>query len=172
MNKLMRQLRTGATPVENPRPVNLEPLIRNVCAGKAERETVIDLDLSQGIFALGHPERLESVIGHLVQNALDASGGGKVGVRLLRDEGAAVVEIADQGAGMTADFIQERLFKPFQTTKPTGMGVGVYESSQYVTSLGGRLLVESAPGSGTRVRVVLPLGHEPSAADLKPQEAA
>ena len=172
MNKLMRQLRTGATPVENPRPVNLEPLIRNVCAGKAERETVIDLDLSQGIFALGHPERLESVIGHLVQNALDASTGGKVGIRLLRDEGAAVVEIADQGAGMTADFIQERLFKPFQTTKPTGMGVGVYESSQYVTSLGGRLLVESAPGSGTRVRVVLPLGHEPSAADLKPQEAA
>jgi putative PEP-CTERM system histidine kinase len=172
MNKLLRQLGTGATPVEKPRPVNLEPIIRSVCAGKSGRETEIDMDLSRGLFAIGHAEQLEYVIAHLVQNALDASTGGKVGVRLIRDEGSAVVEITDQGTGMTPDFIQERLFKPFQTTKPTGMGVGVYESSQYVTSIGGRILVDSTPGSGTRVRVVLPLGHEPSGADLNPQEAA
>jgi putative PEP-CTERM system histidine kinase len=172
MNKLLRQLGTGVTPVEKPRSVNLEPIIRSVCAGKSGQETVIDMDLSRGVFALGHAEQLEYVIAHLVQNALDASTRGKVSVRLSRDEGFAVIEITDQGTGMTPDFIQERLFKPFQTTKPTGMGVGVYESSQYVTSIGGRILVDSTPGSGTRVRVVLPPGHEPSAADLKPQEAA
>jgi len=172
MNRLLRQLSTGATPVEKPRPVNLEPLIRSVCAGKSGRENAIDMDFSQSVFVLGHAEQLEYVIAHLVQNALDASTGGKVGVRLFRDGGSGVIEITDEGTGMTPDFIQERLFKPFQTTKPTGMGVGVYESSQYVTSLGGRILVESAPGNGTRVRVVLPLGHESSAADLKPQEAA
>jgi signal transduction histidine kinase len=58
---------------------------------------------------------------------------------------------------MTREFIQERLFKPFQTTKPAGMGIGVYESSQYVTKLGGEITVASEPGAGTRVTVRLPL---------------
>jgi signal transduction histidine kinase len=57
---------------------------------------------------------------------------------------------------MTPEFIRDRLFKPFQTTKPHGMGIGVYESLQYVTGLGGRILVDSRPGAGTEVRVFLP----------------
>ncbi|HVP87584.1 MAG TPA: ATP-binding protein, partial [Casimicrobiaceae bacterium] len=61
----------------------------------------------------------------------------------------------DSGIGMSAEFVRERLFKPFQTTKPGGMGIGVYESFQYVTGLGGQMLIESEPGRGTRVRVLL-----------------
>jgi signal transduction histidine kinase len=67
-----------------------------------------------------------------------------------------VVEVSDRGIGMTPEFIRERLFKPFQTTKPAGMGIGAYESFQYVSELGGRVAVESAPGAGTRIRVFLP----------------
>ena len=52
---------------------------------------------------------------------------------------------------MTPEFVRERLFKPFQTTKPTGMGIGVYESSQYVAGLGGSIAVESEPGVGRTV---------------------
>ena len=52
--------------------------------------------------------------------------------------------------------MRERLFKPFETTKGEGMGIGVYESSQYVKSIGGDIRVESAPGAGTSVRVRLP----------------
>jgi signal transduction histidine kinase len=63
---------------------------------------------------------------------------------------------------MTPEFIRDRLFKPFETTKPTGMGIGVYESSQYVTSLGGELVIDSTPGSGTRVHLRLPAGEAPS----------
>jgi putative PEP-CTERM system histidine kinase len=173
MNKLMLQLRTGATPVEKPRPVDLETVIREVCLAKSDQTVSIDMDLTSGISAMGHADQLEHVIGHLVQNALDATGGrGKVAVRLRRDDEAALIEVTDNGVGMTPEFVRDRLFKPFQTTKTTGMGVGVYESSQYVTERGGRILVDSTPDVGTRVRVVLPLGHDTAASTVEPKEAA
>ena len=122
---------------------------------------------------MGHVDQLEHVMGHLVQNALDATTDrGKVAVRLRRDDDVAVIEVTDSGVGMTPEFIRDRLFKPFQTTKATGMGVGVYESAQYVTGLGGRILVDSSPDAGTRVRVVLPVGHDTVAPTMEPKEAA
>ena len=59
---------------------------------------------------------------------------------------------------MTSDFVRQRLFKPFQTTKRNGMGIGAYESYQYVAGLGGRIEVEGRPNGGTLVRVLLPRG--------------
>ncbi len=56
---------------------------------------------------------------------------------------------------MTPDFVRDRLFKPFQTTKDSGTGIGAYESQQYVKQLGGQIEVESAPDEGTCVRVRL-----------------
>jgi putative PEP-CTERM system histidine kinase len=173
MNKLMLQLRTGATPVEKPHPVNLEKVIRSVCQAKGEQSPAIAMDLGTDISAMGHPDQLEHVIGHLVQNAIDASSeNGKVGIQLRRENDSAVIEVTDEGAGMTPEFIRDRLFRPFQTTKASGMGVGVYESSQYVAELGGRIVVESAPESGTRVRVVLPTVGTATVAGVKPKEAA
>jgi signal transduction histidine kinase len=173
MNKLMLQLRTGARPVEQPRSVDLASAIRNVCAAKSEESTLIDMDLAGGVYGVGHVDQLEHVIGHLVQNALDAiAAGGRVSVRLRRDDDAAVIEVTDNGVGMTPEFVRDRLFKPFQTTKATGMGVGVYESAQYVTELGGRILVDSTPEVGTRVRVVLPLGNDTVTPTVEPKEAA
>jgi putative PEP-CTERM system histidine kinase len=156
MNQLLLQLRTGATPVENPRLVALGPILRRICAAKAVRRPVT-LDLTADSAVFGHEDRLEHVIGHLVQNALDATDGhGNVTVRLGRDEAFAWVEVRDTGVGMTPEFVRERLFKPFETTKTSGMGIGVYESSQYVAGLGGRIVVDSTPGVGTGVRVLLP----------------
>jgi signal transduction histidine kinase len=66
------------------------------------------------------------------------------------------VEVADTGTGMSTKFVRERLFKPFQSTKPTGMGIGAYESSRYIGELGGRILVDSRPNAGTRIKVFLP----------------
>ena len=102
--------------------------------------------------------RLERVLGHLLQNAIEATPrDGSVDVRLLRDGRAAVVELRDSGEGMSAEFIRERLFEPFDTTKPAGMGIGVFESREYVRELGGQLEVSSAPLAGTTFRVILPL---------------
>jgi len=158
MNRLLLQLRSGETPVENPRPVELSPLIDRVRQVYVKQGRHIALDVEPGTRALGHEERLERVIGHLVQNAVDASEPDspvEINVR-LSDDGRAVIEVSDHGKGMSTEFIRDQLFKPFRTTKPSGMGIGAFESQQYVSELGGRILVDSAVGRGSRFTIYLP----------------
>jgi signal transduction histidine kinase len=70
--------------------------------------------------------------------------------------------VSDTGAGMTAEFIRERLFKPFDTTKGSkGMGIGAYQVREYVKSLGGRVDVASRVGHGTRIALRIPLAAPP-----------
>ena len=96
------------------------------------------------------------MIAHLVQNAFDASADkDTVELAVQRAGEDIVVEVTDHGVGMTEEFVRERLFRPFQTTKSTGMGIGAYECQQYVQQVGGRIEVDSAPGKGTRMRLVL-----------------
>jgi putative PEP-CTERM system histidine kinase len=158
MNRLLLQLRSGTTPIENAKPVDLGPIIERVTTTHACGGRNIGVTLQAGLRALGHEERLERVLGHLVQNAVDATTaeGGQVFVRAYSETGHTVIEVADSGQGMSPEFVREQLFRPFQSTKPTGMGIGAYESHRYVTELGGRITVETAPGAGTRIRVLLP----------------
>jgi putative PEP-CTERM system histidine kinase len=157
MTHLLLQLRSGATPVDKPVSVALEPIVRRVQAAKAVAPQRLTVEVAAGVSALGHEDRLERVIGHLVQNALDATPpDGSVAVRVFRENGQAAIEIADEGVGMTAEFVRNKLFRPFQSSKPGGMGIGAYESAQYVSDLGGRLDVDSQPGRGTRIKIVLP----------------
>jgi putative PEP-CTERM system histidine kinase len=159
MNRLLAQLRLGTAPVDNPMSVNLVQVVDRVCRSRSMRRAGIDVAAEGDVRALGHGERLERVIGHLVQNAVDATQvDGLIRVHVYASDQHAVLEIVDDGVGMTSEFVQRRLFKPFQTTKRDGMGIGAYESYQYVTGLGGRIEVESCPNGGTRVRVFLPRG--------------
>src|SRR6185295_13885440 len=106
-------------------------------------------------------------IGHLIQNAIEATPAeGSVVVQLLRQNSSAVIEIADTGCGMSEQFVRNRLFKPFESTKTAGMGIGTYETEQYVKELGGRIDVESREAQGTVFRIRLPL-HVPAAADTE-----
>lgn len=158
MNHLMQQLRSGAEPIERPGPVDLCAVADRLQRRFGTGRDGLAFDVEQGVVVLGHEDRLERVVGHLLQNAIDASGDNpSVRVRIRRDGAQAVVEVADQGVGMSAEFVRERLFKPFQSTKHAGMGIGAYESQQYVSSVGGRIQVDTAPGVGTTVRVFLPL---------------
>jgi putative PEP-CTERM system histidine kinase len=104
------------------------------------------------------PDRLEAVVEHLVQNAQEATpDDGEVSLRAWTEGQDVVVEVRDSGCGMDARFIRERLFRPFDTTKGNaGMGVGVYESREFVQSLGGRLEVTSDPGVGTVFELRMP----------------
>ena len=77
---------------------------------------------------------------------------------LSRAADHALLQIADTGCGMSEDFVQHQLFKPFATTKgKAGMGMGVYESLHVVRAVGGRLSVASTPGAGTTFQITLPL---------------
>jgi putative PEP-CTERM system histidine kinase len=172
MNRLLLQLRSGSTPVEKPAAIELAPLLQKVQGAHAGQDRGVELTLEPGLRAIGHAERLVRVVGHLVQNAIDASRpGGLVRVHTRGEGGWAVIEVCDEGAGMSEEFVREHLFKPFRTTKPAGMGIGAYESQQYVGELGGRISVESWPGAGTRMCVYLP---QPSRASVTPdlQQAA
>lgn len=114
---------------------------------------------------IAHPERLERVVGHLVQNALDATPeDGKVSIRLNTGHADRVrVVVEDSGCGMSAAFLRERLARPFQTTKASGMGIGVYETQQYITELGGAIHFDSEEGRGTRVTIDLPAARHAGA---------
>jgi signal transduction histidine kinase len=95
-------------------------------------------------------------------------------LRVKHESGHATIEIEDDGAGMDEDFIRNRLFKPFFTTKASkGMGIGAYQARAYVHSLGGTMRVNSTPGQGSVFTIQLPLA-EPAVAALvadKPQAA-
>jgi putative PEP-CTERM system histidine kinase len=170
MKQLMMQLREGTTPVNAPQGVDLGGVIARIHRSKANQQPIVDLQLEDRVATRGHEDRLERVIGHLVQNAIDATEDhGHVWIRLAREDGQALVEVGDNGCGMSPEFVQERLFKPFQTTKPTGMGIGAYESFQYLQELGGRVQVDSAPGVGTRVKLLLPLFELPAASTVSAQ---
>jgi putative PEP-CTERM system histidine kinase len=157
MKQLMMQLREGTTPVDAPHGVDLATVIGRIQRAKANQSPVTELNVEERVAAIGHEDRLERVIGHLVQNAIDATDkDGRVWIRLAKQDGLALVEIGDTGQGMTSEFMRERLFKPFQTTNATGMGIGAYESFQYVQELGGRVQVDSTPNVGTHVRLLLP----------------
>lgn len=158
MRQLMLQLREGDKPHGVAGGVELAAIARRLAAAAVGKGRALELELQGDVSARGHEERIERVLGHVVQNALDATPPeGRVVLRLRRVGSHAQVEVVDTGCGMTQEFMDQRLFKPFQTTKPAGMGIGAYESYQYLQELGGKINVESAPGQGTRVTILLPL---------------
>ena len=171
MKQLMLQLREGAIPADSSRGVGLDEVARRVQKSKATQMPPVELHIRETVVARGHEERLERVIGHLVQNALEATPPeGKVWIAVGREDNMAMVEVGDTGHGMSAEFIRERLFKPFQTSKQAGMGIGAYESRQYIQELGGDIRVESAENSGTRFYVKLPLIEVRKTSDLNQLE--
>lgn len=168
MRQLMLQLREGAAPAGGAVGVLLEPIARQLQTAAQRRGRQLELELQSHVATRGHPERLERVLGHLVTNALEATQPGqRVWLKLDRLGSHARVQVGDQGVGMSPAFVRERLFKPFQTTKETGMGIGVYESVQYVQELGGKVTVDSEEGVGTVVTLLLPLMQTQPPADLQ-----
>lgn len=173
MRQLMLQLRAGATPVAGSFGVNLAAIIRRIQQAKASQAPALNLSLQDGIMARGHEERVERVIGHVIQNALDATPpDGRIDVLLDVHDGMARVEVTDTGKGMPPEFVRDRLFKPFQTTKEAGMGIGAYESFLYVQELGGRIEVESEQNAGTRVAMIFPLFEVRNESDVQRLEMA
>jgi len=167
MRRLMLQLREGAAPPGGSRGVELAPIVARLEAMAAAQGRSLDINRLERLATRGHDDRLERVLGHLVQNALDATPpDGRVWLQAERYSGQVKIEVGDTGAGMTEEFVQTRLFKPFNTTKRSGMGVGSYESHQYIRELGGSISAASQLGQGTVVTVLLPLFELPQGSDL------
>ena len=173
MRQLMLQLREGATPPGKAFGVSLGEIVKRIQAVATGRGRTLEVELKEAVLTRGHEERLERIIGHVVQNAFDATDpSGRVWLQLDRVSGQACIVVGDTGQGMSQDFMRDRLFKPFQTTKQAGMGIGAYESFQYVQELGGKIEVQSEVNQGTVVTIRLPLFETRKESDLHLQEAS
>jgi putative PEP-CTERM system histidine kinase len=170
MRRLMLQLREGATPPGGSRGVELAPIVRRLAANVKAQGRTLEITELERLATRGHDDRLERVVGHLVQNALDATpADGRVWIQVTRYSGQVQLQVGDTGAGMSEDFVRNQLFRPFNTTKHSGMGIGTYESFQYIRELGGTMQVDSQPGTGTTITVLLPLFETQRGSDLMQQ---
>lgn len=154
---LARLGRYGAHGGEAPQPVAVGELLTKVAARYTGQPDVVVVDRPL-CAVLADREALEQALVHLVQNAIEASEGGTgVFLDVVAEESHAVIEVIDSGPGMSPEFIRTRLFKPFNSSKPGGFGIGAFEARELVRAMGGRLDVESREGLGTRFRLRLPL---------------
>ena len=166
MKLLLQKLSRSESP-EHLVPLAIDKVLIGAVALKAafEPHPVLEL-IDAGLKVLADRERLERVLGHLIQNAIEATPkDGKVAISLRRQAGHVKITITDTGEGMSEEFIRERLFKPFESTKSAGMGIGVFESQEYIAELGGKIELVSEVGVGTTFHVILPL-HQHQAQTL------
>jgi putative PEP-CTERM system histidine kinase len=158
MNKVMAQLRRSSD-VSRSQPVALADILSEAASSKQAFKLRPELDLPPATLRVrAERERLIRAVGHLLQNALEATPpAGSVTMRAFEASGQAIIEIIDTGCGMDEEFIRTRLFQPFDSTKGAGMGIGAYECRETLRALGGSIEVDSTPGQGTCFRLSLPL---------------
>jgi len=157
--KVLSQLRNKQVIQSQSKEADISLLIgkvveqRNVTQPQVQFESPSDcmMDLDGDTF--------HSVLNHLIQNAQEAtSDDGWVKVKLKQSPNTITIEIEDNGSGMSLDFIEQRLFKPFDTTKGNaGMGIGVYEAKQFVEGIAGSINVKSVEGQGSTFIIQLPI---------------
>ncbi|MDD1640317.1 MAG: PEP-CTERM system histidine kinase PrsK [Methylococcaceae bacterium] len=160
---LLNQLKKGQVKTDNKIIVNLAEVIKDVAIQQAGNKPALQLTSNQDkIEVLGEKEKITAILGHLVQNAQEATAeNGIVSLELSKNENQAIIKVIDNGSGMDNKFIAERLFKPFDTTKGNaGMGIGVYEAHDYIVKQSGSCDVESKLGVGTTFTIKLPLAKQ------------
>ena len=159
MKRLMEQL-TGASKAPTVRRMDLRDALKNAVDRCQSRSPVPSLDIvPDPIMLEADSERLTSVFEHIIRNAQDATDqSGSIQVKATVDGSAALVSIRDSGQGMSSEFIRERLFRPFDSTKGSqSMGIGAHQARDYVRTLGGRIEVSSQIAVGTEFLISLPV---------------
>jgi len=161
MRNLMNTLAAPGNRAGNqPRRISLAPTVEawiREMSGQAPPRIRVETRLGWTPEVCVDAEQFKSVLHNLVLNGIEAMpGDGTILLETFLENGNAVLTVTDSGRGMTQEFMQRRLFRPFQTTKPRGLGVGLYQCRHIVQAFGGTLTAESEEGKGTRMVVKLP----------------
>jgi putative PEP-CTERM system histidine kinase len=135
----------------------LEELVHNRQIAGGKPVPILGCE-SASFYVKADKNQLIAILGHLVQNAQDATeDDGKITISQKRSTDGVVIEIEDTGSGMSEKFIKNNLFKPFKTTKGSkGMGIGVYESREIIHAIGGQIEVSSELNVGTCFKLTIP----------------
>jgi putative PEP-CTERM system histidine kinase len=157
MNKLIGQLRVTAAS-EAPAPpqaTDAAAIVRELAAAPSHVGRV-EIGAPANARVMMDAEQLRSVLAHLIDNAVEASGAeGRVRVNLGEDGERVTIDITDEGPGMDVSFVRDELFRPFHSTKDTGLGIGAFQTLELIRAAGGQLDVITKPGAGTTMRIVL-----------------
>ena len=166
-------------------PENLNEFVQGVLADmRSETNGLVGTELNEVPLVSIDREQMRKVLVNLLLNARDAvnalpgkkysgakevpasdsgnpegEGAGEcpISVSTSKSDYTVILEVSDRGCGMPEDFIRDRLFQAFQTTKQQGMGVGLFQSRMIVDAHKGRIEVDSEPGQGSTFRIFLPL---------------
>jgi len=160
LQHLVGQLKKGDLTPTGQSTIDLVKIIADVAVQQAGNTPHLEtIAQTNECIVGGKKDKMIAVLGHLVQNAQEATKeDGWVKLELSKDQQQAIVKVIDNGSGMDTKFLAERLFKPFDTTKGNaGMGIGVYEAREYILSQSGQINVESILGKGTQFTICLPL---------------
>ena len=159
MTRLLGQLRAGYQSAHQQEVIDLRQVLESVVREKNHCNPAPQLNLpNHALWVIADKERLARVLGHLVQNAIEATPiSGVVQVTLQEVDERALIQVTDSGIGMAPAFIREKLFRPFATTKSGGMGIGAYECREYVRELNGDMQVTSVESQGSTFTLSLPL---------------
>ncbi|MCH8536643.1 MAG: PEP-CTERM system histidine kinase PrsK [Alkalimonas sp.] len=160
MQKMLAQLMNKDRTEDKGSRINvataIQQLLNERCKGQLPLPTLyVEHDLMLSL----DKERFCNVLFHLIDNAQYATpADGEVKLHLSHNDNAMILKIQDTGCGMSQDFIEHRLYKPFDSTKGNaGMGIGAYDALLFAQQLGGQLQVESQTGVGTTFTMQLPL---------------
>jgi putative PEP-CTERM system histidine kinase len=161
VTRLIEQLSRRETPAAPATPVRLAELASVAverCLARRPQPTFAT-GRESACLVNADRETLVTAIEHVVRNAQDATReNGSVRIAVEDDARSVRLTVADDGAGMDADFLQHQLFRPFHSTKGSkGMGIGAYQAREFAQSVGGDVEVESRPGEGTRFSFIFPV---------------
>jgi putative PEP-CTERM system histidine kinase len=159
INRLLVQLRNRRAEKEKKVLLDLVGLVLEVVNSKKHLLPAPQLIIEpESAFVLLEKGRLANVLAHLIENAQQATKDqGEIVITLSNVEKMRSIEIKDSGHGMDESFIRDRLFKPFDTTKGNaGMGIGMYESREFMRQLGGDIYVQSKLGKGAIITLHIP----------------
>ncbi len=141
---------------EAPVPTDIADIAARVAAARRSGHPIV-VRAERGRMALADAARLEQALGHLVQNAIEASAPTDPVTIAVEPQGDSVVlSVIDSGCGMSPAYVREQLFRPFASSKPGGFGIGAFEARQLVEGFGATLDVESREDAGTTFRILLP----------------
>jgi len=143
-----------------PREVDLKELLGEAAEEiRAKHGRDVELRLIVGdreLKAIGDPEGLKLAFEEILMNGVEAMPqGGRIEIRAEAEGGEVLIDFADEGEGIS-DEVKARAFEPFFTTKQGRLGIGLNVARGVARAHGGDLELESEPGKGTRVRIVLP----------------
>ncbi len=133
----------------------VQALLRRLKPRLADIRLIVRME--PGLTVNMDPDMLERMLENLIVNASEAvAPQGEITITASRSGGGTAITVADDGPGLTEEFVKDKLFKPFQTTKPAGTGIGLWHVKNMAQQVGARIVLDNRRTRGAAFTIVFP----------------